>query len=64
MSKSSLPFNKKNYRLMLIGLLVLIVGFITMSLDTDDYGFGFMGTYPGSDYSNDRIRNTIFCHPA
>jgi len=28
---------------MLIGLLVLIVGFITMSLDTDDYGFGFMG---------------------
>ena len=28
---------------MLIGLVVLIVGFIVMSLDTDDYGFGFLG---------------------
>ena len=43
MSKSSLPFHKKNYRLMLIGLLVLIIGFITMSLDTEDYGFGILG---------------------
>ena len=28
---------------MLIGLLVLIIGFITMSLDTEDYGFGILG---------------------
>ena len=28
---------------MLIGLLVLIIGFITMSLDSEPYGFGLMG---------------------
>ncbi len=44
MSKNTgLPFGKKNYRLMLAGLLVLIVGFITMSLDTEPYGFGIWG---------------------
>lgn len=28
---------------MLVGLLVLIVGFITMSLDSELYGFGALG---------------------
>lgn len=41
--KAGLPFGKKNYRLMLAGLLVLIVGFITMSLDSETYGFGLLG---------------------
>ena len=29
--------------MMAIGLIVLIVGFIVMSLDKADYGFGFLG---------------------
>ena len=38
-----LPFKKGNYRLMLIGILILIIGFVIMSLDTEPHGFGFLG---------------------
>jgi len=43
MSKSSLPFNKTNYAIMLIGILLIIIGFIIMANDSQEYGFGFMG---------------------
>lgn len=36
-------FGPRNYRLMFIGLAVLAAGFITMTLDSEDYGEGFMG---------------------
>ena len=38
-----LPFGKKNYRLMVIGLVILVVGFTTMSLDKEPHGFGILG---------------------
>jgi hypothetical protein len=38
-----LPFGKKNYQLMIIGLVVLVVGFIIMSVDGELHGFGFLG---------------------
>ncbi|MBL7852987.1 MAG: DUF3098 domain-containing protein [Cyclobacteriaceae bacterium] len=38
-----LPFGKRNYQLMAIGLAVVTVGFIIMSLDSEPYGFGFLG---------------------
>jgi hypothetical protein len=41
--ESKLPFTKKNYQLMVIGLITLIIGFTIMSLDKEDYGFGFFG---------------------
>jgi hypothetical protein len=41
--ESKLPFTKKNYQVMVIGLLILILGFTIMSIDKADYGFGFMG---------------------
>ncbi|MEQ9442848.1 MAG: DUF3098 domain-containing protein [Cyclobacteriaceae bacterium] len=41
--KEPLPFGKKNYRLMLAGIAILIVGFVLMSLDSEPYGFGFLG---------------------
>lgn len=40
---SKLPFGKKNYQLMITGFLVIVVGFIIMSLDKEPHGFGFMG---------------------
>ena len=40
---NKLPFGKKNYQLMVIGLVVLVVGFTIMSLDTEPHGFGFLG---------------------
>ncbi len=41
--ESKLPFGKKNYQLMIIGIVTLIVGFVIMSLDTKQHGFGFLG---------------------
>jgi hypothetical protein len=41
--QSKLPFTKKNYQLMIIGLLIITAGFTIMSFDSVDYGFGFMG---------------------
>jgi hypothetical protein len=40
---NKLPFTRKNYQLMIIGILVVAVGFTIMTLDTEPYGFGFMG---------------------
>lgn len=41
--KDQLPFGKKNYILMLVGVGILVLGFILMSLDSEDYGFGTLG---------------------
>lgn len=40
---TKLPFGKKNYQLMITGFLVIVLGFIIMSLDKEPHGFGFMG---------------------
>ncbi len=40
---SNLPFNKKNYTWMLIGLAIIMLGFIIMSMDKQEFGFGFLG---------------------
>ncbi|HEY4650894.1 MAG TPA: DUF3098 domain-containing protein [Pontibacter sp.] len=42
-NKDRLAFGKKNYILMLIGIVVLAIGFIIMTLDKEQYGLGFMG---------------------
>lgn len=41
--ESKLPFGKKNYQLMIIGVFTLVIGFIIMSLDREQHGFGFLG---------------------
>lgn len=41
--ESKLPFGKKNYQLMVIGILTLVLGFIIMSLESNQHGFGFLG---------------------
>lgn len=40
---SKLPFSKKNYQLMIAGLITLVTGFIIMSIDSEPFGFGFLG---------------------
>ncbi|MDB5263429.1 MAG: hypothetical protein JWQ14_2712 [Adhaeribacter sp.] len=42
-NKNNFAFGRKNYLLMYLGLAVLAIGFIIMSLDKEDYGFGFLG---------------------
>ena len=41
--KRKLAFEKANYLIMIVGVLVLILGFTFMTMDTEPYGFGFMG---------------------
>lgn len=41
--KKNMAFGKNNYKLMLIGLAVLILGFVLMTLDNQRFGFGFLG---------------------
>lgn len=41
--KNKLAFKKINYMIMLAGVIVLILGFFIMTLDTEPYGFGFLG---------------------
>jgi hypothetical protein len=38
-----LPFGRKNYQWMIIGIVTLIVGFTVMSMDNQPHGFGFLG---------------------
>jgi hypothetical protein len=41
--ESKLPFGKKNYQWMIIGVIAIILGFVIMSLDNAPHGFGFLG---------------------
>lgn len=40
---SKLPFGKKNYQWMVIGLVTITMGFVFMTLDKEQHGFGFIG---------------------
>ncbi|MFD2512429.1 DUF3098 domain-containing protein [Pontibacter locisalis] len=42
-NKDRLAFGKKNYIVMLVGIALLVIGFIIMTLDTEPYGLGFLG---------------------
>lgn len=42
-NKKRLAFGKMNYIIMLVGIGTLIIGFTIMSMDKEDYGFGFLG---------------------
>ena len=41
--ESKLPFGKKNYQLMIAGVFTIVLGFIIMSMDNQQHGFGFLG---------------------
>ncbi|HTE30524.1 MAG TPA: DUF3098 domain-containing protein [Chryseolinea sp.] len=41
--ESKMPFGKKNYQLMIAGVIALVIGFVIMSLDPKQHGFGFLG---------------------
>ena len=46
-TKSHLPFHAPNYRVMLVGLGIILLGFVIMSLDTEEFGFGVLGLTVG-----------------
>ncbi len=40
---AALPFGRQNYTLMLAGIGSILAGFFIMSLDKEEFGFGFLG---------------------
>ena len=42
-NKNALPFTRQNYLLMLVGIGLILVGFFIMTLDKEEFGFGFLG---------------------
>ena len=42
-SSAALPFGRQNYTLMLAGIGIILAGFFIMSLDKEEFGFGFLG---------------------
>lgn len=42
-SSVPLPFGRQNYVLMLAGIGIILAGFFIMSLDKEEFGFGFLG---------------------
>ena len=44
---NKLAFGKKNYIIMLVGIAVLALGYLMMSMDTEEYGFGTLGLTVG-----------------
>lgn len=41
--KKNFAFTKANYIIMLLGVLILILGFSIMGMDDETFGFGFLG---------------------
>jgi hypothetical protein len=42
-NNNKLPFGRKNYIIMLVGIGILILGFTLMGMDKEEYGFGVLG---------------------
>jgi uncharacterized membrane protein len=45
--RTPLPFTKTNYLLMLVGILLIGLGYLTMALDKNPHGFGILGLTVG-----------------
>lgn len=46
-NNSKMPFGKINYLTMIVGVLVIFLGFFIMSMDKEEFGFGFLGLTMG-----------------
>ena len=42
-ANKALPFGKENYTLLIAGVVIILAGFFIMSLDKEEFGFGFLG---------------------
>ncbi|WP_210464548.1 DUF3098 domain-containing protein [Rufibacter roseolus] len=42
-NKTPFSFGRRNYQIMILGLVVMAIGFILMAMDTEPYGYGFLG---------------------
>jgi hypothetical protein len=42
-SKSSFPLDSKSNLILIVGILIMFIGFFVMTLDKEPFGFGFLG---------------------
>ncbi len=42
-SSDDFAFGKSNFTIMLIGVAIIAVGFLIMTMDKEEFGFGFLG---------------------
>lgn len=47
MKKENFVFGKMNYIFMIAGLLIIALGFLIMTMETAEYGFGSLGLTVG-----------------
>ncbi len=45
--KENMPFSAHNYKIMLLGLAIILGGFLIMTMDTEEFGFGVLGLTVG-----------------
>ena len=45
--RSQFPFGPSNYKWMLAGIAIILAGFLLMSLDSEEFGFGTLGLTVG-----------------
>lgn len=43
MSNSNLPLGSKEIKILLLGIGIMVIGFFVMTLDKEEFGFGFLG---------------------
>ena len=43
MSQSNMPLGSKEIKILLLGIGIMLVGFFVMTLDKQEFGFGFLG---------------------
>lgn len=43
MSQSNMPLGSRDIKILLAGIAIMVVGFIVMTLDKEEFGFGFLG---------------------
>jgi len=43
MSESNMPLGAKDIKILLIGIGIMLVGFFVMTMDKEEFGFGFFG---------------------
>jgi hypothetical protein len=43
MSHSNMPLGSKEIKILLLGIGIMVIGFFVMTLDKEEFGFGFLG---------------------
>lgn len=43
MSQSNMPLGAKDIKILLLGIGIMLTGFFVMTLDKEEFGFGFLG---------------------